>query len=164
MIKGFFDKLLGFDLVVTFPKYINIQLQDIHNSLSLQSCKFTDSFPFSYGGYVVFLDLMIGLMIASFIIIYWFRPKVDDLCVDNPSNIYWFSYRFNWCVSATWALGTFPSLSGFIANVNLKVGMVAGSSYVFFIYFFMGMSISFVVFILLHYLFPAPSFQMWVTS
>jgi len=98
VIEGFFDKLLGFDLAVTFPKYINIQSQNIYNTLSLQSCKFTDSFLFSYGSYVVFLDLMIDLMIASFIIIHWFRPKVNDLCVDNPSSIYWFSYRFNWCM------------------------------------------------------------------
>jgi len=61
-------------------------------------------------------------------------------------------------------LGTFPSLPGFIANVNPKVEVAAGWSHVFSISFSTGVGISFVVFILLHYLFPAPSLQAWVAS
>ena len=71
MIEGFSDKLPGFDLAVTFPKYINVRPQDVHNSLSfhsLQSCKFTDGFPFSYGGLCGGLGPMMGLIIASFIV------------------------------------------------------------------------------------------------
>ena len=113
---------------------------------------------------MVFLGPMIGLMIASFIVIYRFRLKVDDLYVGNPSSIYWFSYGFNWRAPVAWILGAFPSLPGFIASVNPKVEVAAGWSHVFSISFFTGVGISFVVFILLHYLFPAPSLQAWVTS
>ena len=61
-------------------------------------------------------------------------------------------------------LGTFPSLPGFIANVNPKVEVAAGWSHIYLICFVTGVGISFVVFILLHYLFPAPSLQAWVAS
>ena len=113
---------------------------------------------------MVFLGPMIGPMIASFIIIHRFRLKVDDLYVGNASSIYWFSYGVNWRAPVAWVLGTFPSLPGFIANVNPKVEVAAGWSHVFSISFFTGVGISFVVFILLHHLFPAPSLQAWVTS
>jgi len=63
-----------------------------------------------------------------------------------------------------WVLGTFPSLPGFIANVNPKVEVAAGWSHIYSICFVTGVGISFVVFILLHYLFPAPSLQAWVAS
>jgi len=116
------------------------------------------------GGYMVFLGPMIGLMIASFIVIHRFRLKVDDLYIGNPSSIYWFSYGFNWRAPVAWVLGTFPSLPGFIANVNPKVEVAAGWSHVYSISFCTGVGISFVVFILLHYLFPSPSLQAWVAS
>ena len=63
-----------------------------------------------------------------------------------------------------WVLGTFPSLPGFIANVNPKVEVAAGWSHVYSISFCTGVGISFVAFILLHYLFPSPSLQAWVAS
>ena len=113
---------------------------------------------------MVFLGPMIGPMIASFIVIHRFRLKVDDLYIGNPSSIYWFSYGFNWRAPVAWVLGTFPSLPGFIANVNPKVEVAAGWSHIYLICFVTGVGISFVVFILLHYLFPAPSLQAWVTS
>jgi len=116
------------------------------------------------GGYMVFLGPMIGPMIASFIIIHRFRLKVDDLYVGNASSIYWFSYGVNWRAPVAWVLGTFPSLPGFIANVNPKVEVAAGWSHIYSISFCTGVGISFVVFVLLHYLFPAPSLQAWVAS
>ena len=167
MIEGFSDKLLRFDLAVTFPKYINIRRGTYTTALASIVCNLVNSptvFHSVMGGYVVFLSPMMGLMIASLIVIHRFRPKVDDLYVDNPSSIYWFSNGFNRRAPAVWALGTFPSLPGFIASVNPKVGMAVGLSHVISIYFFTGVGISFVVFILLHYLFPAPSLQAWVAS
>ena len=113
---------------------------------------------------MVFLGPMIGLMIASFIVIHRFRLKVDDLYIGNPSSIYWFSYGFNWRAPVAWILGTFPSSPGFIANVNPKVEVAVGRSHIYSICFVTGVGISFVVFILLHYLFPAPSLQAWVAS
>ena len=113
---------------------------------------------------MVFLGPMIGLMIASFTVIHRFRLKVDDLYIGNPSGIYWFSYGFNWRAPVAWALGTFSSLPGFVVNVNPQVEVAAGWSHVYSICFITGVGISFVVFILLHYLFPAPSLQAWVAS
>ena len=164
------NHLLGFDLAATFPRYINIRRGAYITALVSIACnpwklvKSPTVFLSVMGGYMVFLGPMIGLMIASFIVIYRFRLKVDDLYVGNPSSIYWFSYGFNWRAPVAWILGAFPSLPGFIASVNPKVEVAAGWSHVFSISFFTGVGISFVVFILLHHLFPAPSLQAWVTS
>ena len=100
--EGFFNKLLGFDLAATFPKYINIRRGAYITAFVSIACnpwKLVNTptvFLSVMGGYMVFLGPMIGLMIASFIVIHRFRLKVDDLYVGNPSSIYWFSYGFNW--------------------------------------------------------------------
>ena len=169
MIEGFSDKLLGLDLAATFPKYINIRRGTYITAFVSIACnpwKLVNSptiFLSVMGGYMVFLGPMIGLMIASFIVIHRFR-QVNDLYIGNPSSIHWFSYGFNWRAPVAWILGTFPSLPGFIANVNPKVEVAVGRSHIYSICFVTGVGISFVVFILLHYLFPAPSLQAWVAS
>jgi len=164
------DELPGLDLAATFPKYINIRRGTYITAFVSIACnpwKLVSTptvFLSVLGGYVVFLGPMIGLMIASFTVIHRFRLKVDDLYVGNPSSIYWFSYGFNWRAPVAWALGTFPSLPGFVASVGQKVEVAAGWSHVYSICLFPGVGISFIVFALLHYLFPAPSLQAWVVS
>jgi hypothetical protein len=63
-----------------------------------------------------------------------------------------------------WALGVFPSMPGFISNVNNRITVSLGWTHVYYISFLVGFSISAVCFIALHHFFPAPMVKDFVLS
>jgi nucleobase:cation symporter-1, NCS1 family len=61
-------------------------------------------------------------------------------------------------------LGVFPSMPGFVANVNASIHVSLGWTRVYYLSFLVGFSIAAVVYIALHRFFPAPSVKDFVLS
>jgi NCS1 family nucleobase:cation symporter-1 len=61
-------------------------------------------------------------------------------------------------------LGVFPSLPGFLSNVNYSISVSIGWTRLYYISFLVGFSISAVVFIALHHFFPAHGVKEFVTG
>ena len=70
------------------------------------------------------------------------------------------------CISANnaqWICGAIPSLPGFVAYVNTSVQIPIGLTHLYYICFLSGMSISAAVYCMLHFLFPVPAVESFVT-
>lgn len=63
-----------------------------------------------------------------------------------------------------WALGVFPSMPGFVSNVNNDIQVSLGWTRVYYLSFLVGLAISSIVFIALHHFFPAPSVKDFVLN
>ncbi|KAI1627487.1 allantoin permease [Exophiala viscosa] len=160
----------GFDLAATFPTYINIRrgayltalLSNVVNPWQLLASAST--FLAVLSSYGVFLGPMIGLMISSYYIVNRRKIKVDDLYRGDETSIYWFTWGIDWRAPIAWALGVFPSMPGFVSNVNTSISVSIGWTRVYYISFLVGFSISAVVYVGLHHFFPAPNVKDFVLS
>ncbi|KAK7900658.1 hypothetical protein LTR67_002942 [Exophiala xenobiotica] len=160
----------GFDLAATFPTFINIRRGAYITALlsiavnPWQLLASASTFLAVLSSYGVFLGPMIGLMISSYYIVNKRKIKVDDLFRGNKSSVYWYTWGINWRAPVAWALGVFPSLPGFLSNVNYSISVSIGWTRLYYISFLVGFSISAVVFIALHHFFPAHGVKEFVTG
>ncbi|KAL6246430.1 hypothetical protein RBB50_006666 [Rhinocladiella similis] len=158
----------GFDLAATFPTFINIRrgayitalLSMVVNPWQLLASAST--FLAVLSSYGVFLGPMIGLMISSYYIVNKRKIKVDDLFRGNRESVYWYTWGINWRAPIAWALGVFPSMPGFISNVNNSITVSIGWTRLYYISFLVGFSISAVTFVALHQFFPAQAVKDFV--
>ncbi|KAK6383952.1 hypothetical protein LTS17_003244 [Exophiala oligosperma] len=158
----------GFDLAATFPTFINIRrgayitalLSMVVNPWQLLASAST--FLAVLSSYGVFLGPMIGLMISSYYIVNKRKIKVDDLFRGNRESVYWYTWGINWRAPIAWALGVFPSMPGFISNVNSSITVSIGWTRLYYISFLVGFSISAVTFVALHHFFPAQAVREFV--
>lgn len=63
-----------------------------------------------------------------------------------------------------WICGTTPSLPGFVASVNTNVMVPVGLTHLYYICFLSGFVISAAIYCILHYVFPVPEVQKFVSS
>ncbi|KAJ9610457.1 hypothetical protein H2200_005234 [Cladophialophora chaetospira] len=160
----------GFDLAATFPTYINIRRGSYITALlsmvvnPWQLLATASTFLAVLSSYGVFLGPMVGLMISSYYITNRRKINVDDLFRGDKTSIYWFTYGINWRAPVAWALGVFPSMPGFVSNVNFDIHVSIGWTRVYYLSFLVGFAISAVVFVALHHFFPAPNVKDFVLS
>ncbi|EYE96758.1 nucleobase cation symporter-1 family protein [Aspergillus ruber CBS 135680] len=162
----------GFDLAATFPKYINLRRGAYITALLSVVCNpwklvnTATTFLSVLSSYSVFLGPMIGIMIASYLVVHRRRIKVEDLFpMQSPrDSIYWYSYGVNWRAAIAWICGTTPSLPGFIASVNTSFTVPVGLTHLYYICFLTGFTISAAVYCILHYVFPVSEAQRFVDS
>ncbi|KIW87755.1 uncharacterized protein Z519_11729 [Cladophialophora bantiana CBS 173.52] len=160
----------GFDFAATFPRYINIRrgayitavLSMVVNPWQLLATAST--FLAVLSSYGVFLGPMIGLMISSYYIVHRQKIKVDDLYRGDKTSIYWYTCGINWRAPVAWACGVFPSMPGFISNVNNSIHVSLGWTHAYYISFLVGFSIAAVVFVALHHFLPAPAVKDFVLN
>ncbi|KAJ1566723.1 hypothetical protein HK405_008688 [Cladochytrium tenue] len=159
----------GFDLAATFPRYINIRrgafltavLSVVVNPWRLVNTATT--FLTVLSSYSVFLGPMTGLMVANYLVICRRKINVDDL-YQGVESIYWFDSGVNWRAFVAWAVGTAPTLPGFIGAVNTSVVMPDGATELYYISYLYGFFASGLTFVLLHRLFPVRNLDSFVSS
>lgn len=105
---------------------------------------------------------MIGLMISSYYIVNKQRINVDHLYVGDSSSVYWFVAGVNWRAPIAWLCGVAPSFPGFISAVNPSIKVPVGATRLYYICFLNGLVISAVVFVGLHWVWPARRLGEWV--
>ncbi|KAI5306750.1 hypothetical protein KEM56_007306 [Ascosphaera pollenicola] len=160
----------GFDLAAILPKYMNIRRGAYITVLLSIACnpwKLVNTstvFLSVMSSYSVFLGPMIGVMISSYLIVNRQKLKIDDLFVGNRSSIYWFTGGCNWRAFIAWAMGTWPSLPGFVASVNEDVTVAVGWTHLYQICFLTAVAISSTVYAALHYIFSDKPQVDWIAS
>ena len=160
----------GFDFAATFPKYLNIRrgayltalLSMVVNPWQLLATAST--FLSVLSSYSVFLGPMIGLMISSYFIVNKQKIKVDDLYYGDKTSVYWYTWGINWRAVVAWVCGAAPSMPGFISAVNPSIKVPIGATRLYYICFLNGFAISSVMYVALHYFFPAQSLKEFVDS
>jgi NCS1 family nucleobase:cation symporter-1 len=160
----------GFDLAATFPTYINIRRGSYITALlsmvvnPWQLLATASVFLSVLSSYSVFLGPMTGLMISSYYFVHRQKIKVDDLYHGDRSSIYWYTFGIDWRCVVAWMMGTWPSMPGFVAAVQPNITVAIGWTRVYYLSFLVGFFISSVVYIGLHWAFPAPSVKDFVMS
>ncbi|OLN87637.1 Uracil permease 3 [Colletotrichum chlorophyti] len=94
----------GIDMSALFPRYINLR----------RGGKFLTVM----GGYGVFLGSMTGVMFADYYLVRACRLKLTHLYEATSKSIYWYSEGVNWRAAASWVIGTFTLLPGFVQRVQ----------------------------------------------
>lgn len=138
---------VGNDLMVMLPKWINIRRgQYITAILGLVTCPWiiqnsAKTFTAFLGGYSVFLAPVGGVLMTDFLFVHGRRISLPDLYVKRES-VYWYTHGWNLRAVAAFVLGVVPTLPGFIRNVNGKLGIPVGASYLFCVVYPVGVVVS----------------------
>ncbi|KAK8927179.1 Allantoin permease [Metarhizium anisopliae] len=158
----------GIDLASVFPRYINIRrgayitaiLSPVVNPWRLVNTATT--FLSVLSGYSIFLAPMSGLMTASYLVVNKQKLKIDDLYRGNSESIYWYTWGINFRAPVAWIVGVAPCLPGFVAAVDTSVSVTDGAAEMYYINYLYGFLSSATLYILLHWIFPAPAVEAFV--
>ncbi|KAK4704374.1 nucleobase:cation symporter-1, NCS1 family, partial [Phenoliferia sp. Uapishka_3] len=160
---------VGNDLMVMFPKYINIRRgQYITAILGLVTCPWiiqnsAKTFTAFLGGYSVsvkttfqqimspltmllhwlqvFLAPVGGVLMTDYLLVHRRRISLPDLFIKQDS-VYWYTSGWNLRAVAAFVLGIVPTLPGFIRNVNGSLSIPIGASFVFCVVYPVGVVVS----------------------
>ncbi|RDW82878.1 NCS1 nucleoside transporter family protein-2 [Coleophoma crateriformis] len=160
----------GCDLSATFPRYINIRRGAYLTalfSIAVNPWKLVSTsttFLSVLSSYSVFLGPTVGMMISSYFVVNRCKINVDDLFLGNSQSTYWFTYGVDWRAIIAWIFGVFPSFPGFLASVSPGIRVTVGWTHLYDLCFISGSCIAAFVYILLHYIFPAPKLQAFLKN
>ncbi|KAK5957753.1 hypothetical protein OHC33_000942 [Knufia fluminis] len=167
----------GLDVASVFPKYINLRRgayilaalsvlpnpwQQLASGSTYTSVKttFADKYLFDnrflsvLSAYAIFLGPMIGLLCVHYWVIQKRTFHIPDLYEGSSKSVYWYRWGTNWRTVAAWVVAVVPSMPGFVASVDKSVKLGAGAQRVFSLSFLLGLTISVVASLALHWVFP----------
>ncbi|KIH92767.1 hypothetical protein SPBR_02427 [Sporothrix brasiliensis 5110] len=153
----------GMDMAGLSPKYINI----IRGSYVMaivgiatqpwQLISTATKFVSVLSGFGVFMAPATGILLADYLVIRKRKLRLNELYMGNSSSSYWFVAGFNWRAFAAFFCGVWPLLPGLAATVNGYTDPKwTNWTRLYNLTFIVGLSISFVLFCALSYLFPMP--------
>ncbi|RDB19656.1 hypothetical protein Hypma_013249 [Hypsizygus marmoreus] len=147
------------DLMVMFPKYINIRRGQIICAFvggwALCPWEILASAPgfLSFmSGYTVFLGPFAGIMVADYWLVH--RCKVDVPAMYYPRGRYRYWNGINWRAAVTLLCSVTPNLPGLIGNINKNI-KVGNASHLFDIAWLFGFFTALIVYWILSTIFPA---------
>ncbi|WVQ63452.1 uncharacterized protein L199_001605 [Kwoniella botswanensis] len=149
----------GIDLASLFPKWVNIRRGAYFTTLmALPMCPWAlvsgaTVYISVMSGYATFLAPMTGLMVFDYIFIRKRQIKLSDLYQCNPSSIYYYYKGVNLRAAIAWVCGVAPCFPGFLASVS-TVKIPLGATYVYYLCWPLGFTISGVVFVILSKIWP----------
>ncbi|THH15147.1 hypothetical protein EW146_g5285 [Bondarzewia mesenterica] len=148
----------GVDLAGMFPRYINIRRGAIITFFAAwivqpwQLINRATTFLAVLSSFSVFLAPIMGLMCADFFILRRRRIKHTDLYDLHGSYFFW--HGFNLRAIPAWLAGWAPTVGGLAATAQPIPNAPRALFELYYISFFLGFSISFIIFIALNFLFP----------
>jgi NCS1 family nucleobase:cation symporter-1 len=151
----------GMDMAGLFPRYINIRRGAyILAAMGLacnawQVLSAATTFLTVISGFGIFLAPMTGIMLADYLVVRRTILKVEDLYKGDDTSIYWYFHGVHWRAVVAWVMGTWPTFPGFVMLLNDPLTNNSWAN-VFKISFLVGLSISFVTFILICFVSPPP--------
>ncbi|KPI36855.1 Uridine permease [Cyphellophora attinorum] len=151
----------GIDLAALFPRFFTIR----RGMLCMAALSFViqpwqllngaSKFLTVLGGYGVFLGPMTGVMFADYFLLRKRQIKLSDLYNDSSSGIYRYWKGLNWRAPVAWAMGVWPTLPGFAQFVQHgALDTLPGWSYLYYISYPFGLTVSILVFVALNKFFP----------
>lgn len=150
----------GMDMSALLPRFINIRRGSyVVLIISIAMCPWellasAATFINVLSAYSVFLGPMCGIMIAEYWVIRHRKVKLTHLYQPSPESIYYFWKGINWRTFLTWIVGFTPQLPGFINAVNPGIVVPVGCTRLYYLAFPVGFAISFLLHVLINYLFP----------
>lgn len=146
------------------PRYINIKRGAIllgALGLAVNPWQITAAAATFLGvisGFGIFIAPMTGIMLCDYLIIRRRRLVIPDLYIGDSSSIYWYWHGFHWRTIVAFLCGFVPLFPGFVMNL---MGGHADSGWVklFQITFLVGLSIGFVVFLVICLISPPPHYK-----
>lgn len=151
----------GIDLAGVFPRYIDIRRGAIITFLAawiLQPWQLINraaTFVSVLSSFSVFLAPLLGVMICDYFFVRHQKIKLSGLYRPQGSD-YWFTHGFNLRVIPCWVAGWIPTIGGLIATVGGYQDAPEALLQLYYTAFFVGLSISFTLFLVVNKLFPPP--------
>lgn len=142
-----------------FPRYIDIRRGAIITFLATwiiqpwQLINRAATFVTVLSSFSVFLAPLMGVMICDYFFIRHRKIKLNDLYRPEGSD-YWFSHGINWRVVPCWVAGWAPTIGGLIASAGKMTDAPDALYQLYYTAFFTGLSISFVLFYAVNFVFP----------
>ncbi|GAA5924324.1 uncharacterized protein JCM15063_005602 [Sporobolomyces koalae] len=126
---------VGNDLMVIFPRWISIRRgQYLCALVATAACPWiiqstAKTFTSFLSGYSVFLAPAGGVLMAEVLLVRRRQIALPDLYLMHNSA-YWYYHGVNLRGIAAFAFGVVPTLPGFIRNINPKLAIPTGATYV----------------------------------
>ncbi|KIM78524.1 hypothetical protein PILCRDRAFT_824427 [Piloderma croceum F 1598] len=151
----------GMDISGLFPRFINIRRGAyIMAILGLASnpwqvASSAPTFLATVSGFGIFLAPMTGIMLADYLVVRKRTLKIEHLYIGDSRSIYWYKYGIHWRAVVAWVLGTWPTFPGFVMTLRNPL-TTSNWANLFKISFLVGVSISFVSFLVICTISPPP--------
>ncbi|KAL8342020.1 hypothetical protein RB598_003776 [Gaeumannomyces tritici] len=151
----------GIDLAGVFPRYVDIRRGAIITFVAawvLQPWQLINraaTFINVLSSFSVFLAPLLGVMICDYFFVRRQRVKLSHLYRPRGSD-YWFTHGFNPRVIPCWVAGWIPTVGGLVATVGGYSNAPDALFQLYYAAFFIGLSISFTLFLIVNMLFPPP--------
>ncbi|KAL8289206.1 hypothetical protein RB597_001011 [Gaeumannomyces tritici] len=151
----------GIDLAGVFPRYVDIRRGAIITfgaAWVLQPWQLINraaTFINVLSSFSVFLAPLLGVMICDYFFVRRQRVKLSHLYRPRGSD-YWFTHGFNPRVIPCWVAGWIPTIGGLVATVGGYSNAPDALFQLYYAAFFIGLSISFTLFLIVNMLFPPP--------
>ncbi|KAI1846825.1 hypothetical protein JX266_007046 [Neoarthrinium moseri] len=149
----------GIDLAGLWPHYINIRRGAIITFIAAwvvqpwQLVNRAVTFILVLSSFSVFLAPIIGMMATDFYVLRRRRIQLSHLYrIHNTS--YWYCRGVNWRAIPAWLCGWAPTIGGLVVSVRGDIDPPRALQELYFMAFFIGFSISAVIFYVLNLLFP----------
>ncbi|KAH9436015.1 hypothetical protein MCOR02_004925 [Pyricularia oryzae] len=149
----------GIDLAGVFPRYVDIRRGAIITFAAAwliqpwQLINRAATFVTVISSFSVFLAPLIGVMTCDYFVVRRQRIRLSHLYRPEGSD-YWFTGGVNWRVLPCWIAGWAPTIGGLIATVSGGGEGPAALYQLYYVAFFAGLAISFVLFYATNRLFP----------
>ncbi|KAL1689819.1 permease for cytosine/purines, uracil, thiamine, allantoin-domain-containing protein [Schizophyllum commune] len=149
----------GIDLAGIFPKYINIKRGAMITFFAAWICmpwqlvNRADTFITVLSSFTVFLAPIMGIMTTDYFILRRQRIRLSSLF--DLHGQYYYNFGFNWRTPLAWVAGWAPLIAGLNATVQ-KTTVARPLFQLYYMSFFIGFSISAILFYALNMLFPPP--------
>ncbi|KAH8881757.1 uracil permease [Thozetella sp. PMI_491] len=160
----------GTDMSALVPRWINIRRGQIITALlglvinPWYLLSNATVFLSVMSSYTVFLQPLLGILVAQYFVVQKKRLRVSDLYIFGPESIYWYDYGVNWRAVVAWAVGMAPHVPGFISVVNSSLIVPAGAVELYYLSPFTGFFIGFIVTIVLDIVSPVKRQKEFIQS
>ncbi|KAG6873098.1 hypothetical protein C0995_002941 [Termitomyces sp. Mi166 len=148
------------DLMVLFPKYINIRRGQIICALigGWALCPWeilatAPGFMSFMSGYTVFLGPFAGIMVADYWLVH--KGNVDVPAMYHPRGRYRYWNGVNWRAAVALLCSVTPTVPGLVGNINNNIKIAGDGLHLFDIAWLYGFSSAFAIFWILSTLWPA---------
>ncbi|SCW01792.1 LAFE_0E07360g1_1 [Lachancea fermentati] len=150
----------GTDMTALLPKFINIRRGSyICAAISLAICPWnlmasSSKFTTALAAYAVFLSSIAGVVAADYYVVRKGLIRLQHCYTNHRSTLYMYGSRYgtNWRAVVAYVVGIVPNFPGFIGSVGPTVPI--GAMRVYYLNYFVGYLVSFLVYSALCYYWP----------
>lgn len=155
----------GTDMTAVLPKFINIRRGSIFCAfMALCICPWnmmatSSKFTMALSAYAIFLSSIAGVVCSDYFVVRRGYIKLTHVYSNRKGSFYMYGNRYgiNWRALVAYLCGVAPNLPGFIGDVGApKITVSDGAMKIYYLSYWVGYGISFLVYTVLCYYYPVP--------